>query len=43
MFEIITFGTGFWLGYYWGKYKSFTHVFDELKDEILSEEEKAQK
>ena len=41
MFELIALGIGFWIGFYWGRHKSLPPVIDDIKDEILSEEEKA--
>lgn len=40
MFELISFGVGAWLGFYWGRYRTLPSVIKDLKDELLSEKEK---
>lgn len=40
MFELLSFGVGAWLGFYWGRYRTLPDVIKNLKDELFSEKEK---
>ena len=37
MLEIIVFGIGFWIGFYWGRHKSLPPVIEDVKDEVVTE------